>query len=73
LLLFPVIAIIALIVAVLIMFSFLSVVPDEDLMDQLGHIKYNHYNGVQRVYCNPFYGSHRLDLVGGFVVSSDTV
>ena len=31
----------------------------------LGHTK---YNGVQRVYCNPFpakpfYGSHRLDLV----------
>jgi hypothetical protein len=46
----------------------------------LGHTK---YNGVQRVYCNPFpakpfYGSHRLDLVmirppgidhGGFVLT----
>ncbi len=34
----------------------------------LGHTKYTKYNGVQRVYCNPFpakplYGSHRLDLV----------
>ena len=50
----------------------------------LGHTK---YNGVQRVYCNPFsakqfYGSHRLDLVmirppgvdhGAFEVSSDSV
>ena len=50
----------------------------------LGHTK---YNGVQRVYCNPFpakpfHGSHRLDMVvirppgidnGGFVVSPDTV
>ena len=50
----------------------------------LGHTK---YNGVQRVYCNPFpakpfHGSHRLDLVmirpqgiykGAFVVSPDTV
>ena len=50
----------------------------------LGHTK---YNGVQRVYCNPFpakpcYGSHLLDLVvirppgidnGAFVVSPDTV
>ncbi len=49
----------------------------------LGHTK---YKGVQRVYCNPFpanpfYGSHRLDLVmirppgidnGAFVVSPDT-
>ena len=50
----------------------------------LGHTK---YNGVQRVYCNPFpakpfHGSHRLDLVmirppgidnGAFVVSPDSV
>jgi hypothetical protein len=50
----------------------------------LGHTK---YNGVQRVYCNPFparplYGSHRLDLVMiqlpgiddiAFVVSPDSV
>ena len=50
----------------------------------LGHTK---YNGVQRVYCNPFpakpfHGSHRLDIVmirppvidnGAFVVSPDTV
>ncbi len=50
----------------------------------LGHTK---YNGVQRVYCNPFfakpfYGSHLLDLVmiqpsgienEGFVVSPDSV
>jgi hypothetical protein len=50
----------------------------------LGHTK---YNGVQRVYCNPFpakpfYGSHRLDPVmirppgldhGAFVVSPDSV
>jgi hypothetical protein len=50
----------------------------------LGHTK---YNGVQRVYCNPFpakplYGSHRLDLVmirppgidnGAFVVMPDSV
>ncbi len=50
----------------------------------LGHTK---YNGVQRVYCNPFpakplYGSHRLDLVmiwppgidnGAFVVTPDSV
>jgi hypothetical protein len=50
----------------------------------LGHTK---YNGVQRVYCNPFpakpfHGSHRLDMVmirqqgidnGAFVVSPDTV
>ena len=50
----------------------------------LGHTK---YNGVQRVYCNPFpakpfYDSHRLDLVmirppgidhGAFVVSPSTV
>ncbi len=43
----------------------------------LGHTK---CNGVQRVYCNPFYGSHRLDPVmirppgldhGAFVVSPD--
>jgi hypothetical protein len=50
----------------------------------LGHTK---YNGVQRVYCNPFpakplYGSHQLDLVmtrppgidnGAFVVTPDSV
>ena len=50
----------------------------------LGHTK---YNGIQRVYCNPFlakplHGSHRLDIVmirppgidnGAFVVSPDTV
>ena len=50
----------------------------------LGHTK---YNGVQRVYCNPFpakpfHGSHCLDFVmirppgidnGAFVVSPDTV
>jgi hypothetical protein len=50
----------------------------------LGHTK---YNGVQRVYCNPFpakppFGSHRLDLVmilppgidnGAFVVTPDSV
>ncbi len=50
----------------------------------LGHTK---YDGVQRVYCNPFpakpfHGSHRLDIVmirplgidnGAFVVSPDTV
>ncbi len=50
----------------------------------LGHTK---YNGVQRVYCNPFpakplYGSHRLGLVmirppgidnGAFVVTPDSV
>ena len=50
----------------------------------LGHTK---FNGVQRVYCNPFpakpfYGSHRLDPVmirppgldhGAFVVSPDSV
>jgi hypothetical protein len=50
----------------------------------LAHTK---YNGVQRVYCNPFpakplYGSHRLDLVmirppgndnGAFVVTTDSV
>ena len=50
----------------------------------IGHTK---YNGVQRVYCNPFpakqfHGSHRLDHVifrppgidhGGFVVSPDSV
>ncbi len=50
----------------------------------LGHTK---YNGVQRVYCNPypakhFHCSHRLDMVmirpqdidnGAFVVSPDTV
>jgi hypothetical protein len=50
----------------------------------LGHTK---YNGVQRIYCNPFpakplYGSHRLDLVmiwppgienGAFVVTPDSV
>jgi hypothetical protein len=50
----------------------------------LGHTK---YNGVQRVYCNPFpakplYGSHRLDLVmirppgienSAFVVMPDLV
>jgi hypothetical protein len=50
----------------------------------LGHTK---YNGVQRVYCNPFpakphYGSHLLDLVmirppgienGAFVVTPDSV
>jgi hypothetical protein len=50
----------------------------------LGHTK---YNGVQRVYCNPFpakpfHCSHRLDMViirppgidnGGFVVSPETV
>ncbi len=50
----------------------------------LGHTK---YNGVQRVYCNPFpakhfYSCHRLDMVmirppcidnAGFVVSPDTV
>ncbi len=49
----------------------------------LGHTK---YNGVQRVYCNPFpakplYGSHRLDLVmfrppgienGAFVVTPES-
>ncbi len=50
----------------------------------LGHTK---YNGVQRVYCNPFpvktfHGSHRLDLfmirprgidIGAFIVSPETV
>ncbi len=50
----------------------------------LGHTK---YNGVQRVYCNPFlakpfHGSHHLDIVmirppgmdnGAFVVSPDSV
>ncbi len=50
----------------------------------LGHTK---YNGIQRVYCNPFlaklfYSCHCLDTVmirppainnGGFVVSPDTV
>ena len=50
----------------------------------LGHTK---YNGVERVYCNPFpakpfHGSHRLDMVmirppgidnGCFIVSPDTV
>ncbi len=50
----------------------------------LGHTK---YNGVERVYCNPFptkpfYSCHRLDMVmirppgidnGSFVVSPDTI
>ena len=50
-------------------------------------LEHTKYNGVQRVYCNPFpakpvYGSHRLDIVmirppgidnGAFVVTPDSV